>query len=426
MPLTPIVVPGHTFANNTPFDADDLNAAAKPAVQLDGLIGSSDIDGGAIVPAKVTPGAYFYAADTTGATNGYVANPSPALGALDNGVVIYFKVRAGTTNTSASTLNVSGLGAVNILRSGGAALHPGDIRESRICQVQYCSTGYWELINPINPDVRQCPTSAGTAAAYTVTTAPTVTALYTGCRVSFHCHVDCDATPTLAVDGLTAKQIRRHDDTALAALELQQNAVIDVIYDAAANSSAGAWIAVGGVSDLSTPSGALTAFYTQRVNSGATATEWVKPPILQMSVTKAALESSNADLIPYDDTIPQSTEGTEYVTKAFTPLSTTSHVLVEFDVYAEVNGANSVCVVALFKDADAGALATTASNLTDGLGVNFHVAYDYVPGATDEITFKIRYGPDGGGETMTMGAVAAGLNYGDTMFYVLKITEYLA
>jgi hypothetical protein len=92
----------------------------------------------------------------------------------------------------------------------------------------------------------------GTSTAYTVTTNQVFTSLVDGAHFRARMNATSGATPTLAVDGLTAKAIQSVSGTAVATGALLQHSIQFFTYD----SSADAWI-VGGTDALG--AAALTA-----------------------------------------------------------------------------------------------------------------------------------------------------------------------
>ena len=97
-------------------------------------------------------------------------------------------------------------------------------------------------------------------------------------------------------------------------------------------------------------------------------------------------------IMPYDDTIPQNTEGDEVMTLAITPTNASNKLLIEVVANVEmVTGNRSFCV-ALFKDAVAAAIAAVADHsfMTTQQPVVFK--HYMTAGTTDEITFKVRVG----------------------------------
>lgn len=76
---------------------------------------------------------------TTGSADVYAMSPSPAIAELVNGQT--FSAIANFTNSGASTLNISSLGAVDIKRGSGADLSGGDITVNEVFSVIYQSSG---------------------------------------------------------------------------------------------------------------------------------------------------------------------------------------------------------------------------------------------------------------------------------------------
>lgn len=83
---------------------------------------------------------------STGSSNAYVLTPATPLGAYYVGHTIEWIANFG--NTGATTVNISGLGAKNILKNGGAtALASGDIASGSINRIIYDGTQY-QIIQP--------------------------------------------------------------------------------------------------------------------------------------------------------------------------------------------------------------------------------------------------------------------------------------
>lgn len=77
--------------------------------------------------------------DTTGGVaDTYTLTPSPAATAYADGDVYY--IEASATNTGASTIDVSGLGARDITRPNGVALQAGDLTSGQVYSIIYESS----------------------------------------------------------------------------------------------------------------------------------------------------------------------------------------------------------------------------------------------------------------------------------------------
>lgn len=101
--------------------------------------------------------------------------------------------------------------------------------------------------------------------------------------------------------------------------------------------------------------------------------------------------ASGTTTMPFDDTIPQITEGTEFITLAITPKSTTNTLLI---IHNGNYGASTTISlsVALFQDSTAGALAAIGGILASGQGNPTTIIHYMTAGTTSSTTFRIRAG----------------------------------
>lgn len=84
----------------------------------------------------------------TGSSNAYAVTLTPAPAALVDGLTVCMK--ANFTNTGSVTLNVNGLGAVQVRKLGSAQLVSGDILNGQKVLLQYDSgAGYWQMLSPV-------------------------------------------------------------------------------------------------------------------------------------------------------------------------------------------------------------------------------------------------------------------------------------
>lgn len=77
---------------------------------------------------------------TTGSANTYVLTPAPAITAYTTGIT--FKIQINATNTGPSTINVSALGAINLVKLGSVALTGGELMSGNIYIVVYDGTNF--------------------------------------------------------------------------------------------------------------------------------------------------------------------------------------------------------------------------------------------------------------------------------------------
>lgn len=129
--------------------------------------------------------------------------------------------------------------------------------------------------------------------------------------------------------------------------------------------------------------------------------------------------------IPLDDTIPQNTEGDQYMTLAITPKSTTNILVIDVTV-SLANSAVVHLIAALFQDSTANALAAINQfQETSGGNRIIRVLHTMAAGTTSATTFKVRAGGSGAGTTTFNGAAGARL-FGAITKSSITVTEYKA
>lgn len=148
--------------------------------------------------------------------------------------------------------------------------------------------------------------------------------------------------------------------------------------------------------------------------------------IQQVKFTSYSAVATGTTLIPIDDTIPQNTEGTEFMTLAITPKSATNKLLIETMFFGSNSGANDV-IVALFQDTTANALAAVSQYMATATGrVTIPLQHYMTAGTTASTTFKIRAGTQNAATT-TFNGWSSGRAFGTTTTKsYLKITELKA
>jgi len=135
--------------------------------------------------------------------------------------------------------------------------------------------------------------------------------------------------------------------------------------------------------------------------------------------------NSGTTVIPDDDTIPQSNEGDQYMSLAFTPTSATNKLKIEVvamlsNSYAGVH----TLAAALFQDDTADALACTyMSSPAAYFGFSESFTHFMVAGTTDETTFKVRAGSRYAGSTTSFNGAASLRKLGGVIASSITITE---
>ncbi len=136
--------------------------------------------------------------------------------------------------------------------------------------------------------------------------------------------------------------------------------------------------------------------------------------------------ATGTTMTPNDDTIPQITEGTEFMTLAITPKHAANVLKIEFaGIFAHTGGASWISMH-LHQDATANALAAQMDYLhTANLLSPISGSYKAPAGTTNEITFRIRCGSSTAG-TLTFNGTSGFRQCGGVMASNIIITEYMA
>jgi predicted methyltransferase len=149
--------------------------------------------------------------------------------------------------------------------------------------------------------------------------------------------------------------------------------------------------------------------------------------VIQVVNTQTGAVATGTTQIPLDDTIPQNTEGDEYMTLAITPTSASNKLLISVKVGCITNSAATFWIIgALFQDSTANALATSAFYSATATGGSLLVIDHFMTaGTTSSTTFKFRAGASVAGTT-TFNGQGGQRRWGGTMASSITITEIAA
>lgn len=154
----------------------------------------------------------------------------------------------------------------------------------------------------------------------------------------------------------------------------------------------------------------------------------VTPPgtgqVVQVVNTSDGAVATGTTAIPYDNTIPQITEGDQYMTRSITPTSASNKLLIQVVFYGTASS-NDRMIVALFQDSTANALAVGQSTFATA-GYIFPVVINYymTAGTTSSTTFKVRAGATSG--TTTFNGSGGSGYFGGVYASSITITEIKA
>jgi hypothetical protein len=240
-----------TKAANVEYVNDGLNAGAADASEVtkgisqkgtQAQVDARTATGSTGAPTFVSP-EYLratlysdYAVDSVG-TDSYAIAPTPAVTAYTAGQVFTWK--AGTANTGASSLNVSGLGAVAIKKNVSEDTETGDILANQTIVTVYDGTNFQLVSSPAflaraneiqNSSFVYAASSAGSD-TYAITLSPSPASYAVGQVFYFLADVANTGAATLNVNALGAITIKKNRDRDLETGDIEANQVVGVIYD---------------------------------------------------------------------------------------------------------------------------------------------------------------------------------------------------
>jgi hypothetical protein len=142
--------------------------------------------------------------------------------------------------------------------------------------------------------------------------------------------------------------------------------------------------------------------------------------VLQLVQVSTAAHSTQTSTIPLDDTIPQSSEGTQILTVNITPSNNTSRLVVTGVMQFGLSQADQV-IVSLF-NGGTNAIAAWSDNFAGGLG-QMSFVHEFVPGSTSPLTMAVRMG-DVGGNQLDVNGISGGRLFGGVQRCWMLIAEY--
>lgn len=154
-------------------------------------------------------------------------------------------------------------------------------------------------------------------------------------------------------------------------------------------------------------------------------TNWIAQGItvLQRVSVETGAVATGGTALPYDDTIPQNTEGDQYMTLAITPVSATSKLVIDTTWIGDCAGTGDVIQVALFQDSTANALASIINdNAIGSLFAPVNFKHIMTSGTTSATTFKVRCGSIA--STVTFNGSGGARKHGGILASSIVITEY--
>jgi hypothetical protein len=148
--------------------------------------------------------------------------------------------------------------------------------------------------------------------------------------------------------------------------------------------------------------------------------------LAQVQTFQTGTVATGAGTIPQDDTIPQNTEGDQYMSLSITPQNALSTLEIDVQFFGSTGtGGGNPIIVALFQDSTANALAAADQyQLTPNAITSVSLKHTMTAGTTSATTFKVRAGGTGAGTT-TFNGFSAGRTFGGVIASRITIKEYL-
>lgn len=144
--------------------------------------------------------------------------------------------------------------------------------------------------------------------------------------------------------------------------------------------------------------------------------------VVQVVNSTTGATATGTTTIPFDDTIPQNTEGDQYMSATITPTNVNNKLKIEVVWYGTNSATGRLCA-ALFQDSAASALAC-GFEFIDAAVANRSIVFTYymTAGTTSATTFKVRAGNHNAGTTYFNGS-STGRLYGGVLASSITITE---
>ena len=150
--------------------------------------------------------------------------------------------------------------------------------------------------------------------------------------------------------------------------------------------------------------------------------------IVQTRVYRSAAYATGTGTIPHDDTIPQNTEGTQFMTLDITPTSVINRLLHDCPLLPATSSSAAWIIAALFQDSAPDAISSNATfcHSTVNAGVAIPLNFEMAAGTTSTTTFKVRIGGSAAGTISFVGASDNTRRLGGSKYQVYTIQEIMA
>ena len=144
--------------------------------------------------------------------------------------------------------------------------------------------------------------------------------------------------------------------------------------------------------------------------------------IVQIVRQDTGAVATGTTTIPFDDTIPQNTEGTQFLSQSITPTVSGNKILITACLQMSSDTTNTPVTTALFIDSTANALVVSTDYVdTVSSWIMARLSYVYTAVGTSAVTFKVRTGPTTG--TITFNGQSSARRMGGVVNSFIEMIE---
>lgn len=148
--------------------------------------------------------------------------------------------------------------------------------------------------------------------------------------------------------------------------------------------------------------------------------------VIQVQRSQSGAVATGTTVTPSDDTIPQNTEGDQYMSVSITPTSAINRLHVSTLAHCANSAGGYTITLALHQDSTANALAAQQiGDDTASRPQSIYLTHHMTAGTTSATTFKVRLGGSGAGTTTFNGSAGARL-LGGVLASSISVEEVMA
>jgi hypothetical protein len=179
-----------------------------------------------------------------------------------------------------------------------------------------------------------------------------------------------------------------------------------------------------GVFTVASPNSNVDRVLTLPDESGTVDTLQRSGNVIQVVNFQTGAAATGTGLIPIDDTIPQITEGNEYMTLAITPTNANNKLKITVVAMLSNDTSDAIIACALFVGATANALAVVSNrDSVVNEPCTLMLEHVIVAGVVSALTFRVRVGANST-STTTFNGISTTRRYGGVESSTISIMEY--